>query len=90
VLMRQEIAGLRKAVEVATEVKNRKRKYVRAAESLTVGEVTELIAKRDAPPREPVKKVRTQRRCARCGEIGHNAHTCAIEIVNASDSGESE
>jgi hypothetical protein len=92
--MRQEIAGLRKAVEVATEVKNRKSKYVRAAESLTVGEVTDLIAKREGDGqeggREPVKKVRTQRRCARCGEIGHNAHTCAIEIVNASDSGESE
>jgi hypothetical protein len=47
VLMRQEIAGLRKAVKVATEVKGRKRKYIRVAESLTVGEVTNLIAERE-------------------------------------------
>jgi nicotinamide mononucleotide (NMN) deamidase PncC len=47
VLIRQEIAGLRKAVKVVTEVKGRKRKYIRVVESLTVGEVTNLIAERE-------------------------------------------
>ena len=40
--------------------------------------------------REPVKRVRTQRRCGRCGETGHNARTCAVVIVDPSDSDESE
>jgi hypothetical protein len=94
VLMRQEIAGLRKAVEVATEVKGRKRKYIRVAESLTVGEVTDLIAEREGSRQEeggePVKKVRKQRRCGRCGETSHNARTCEVEIIDLSNSENSE
>jgi hypothetical protein len=39
---------------------------------------------------ESSKRVRTQRRCGRCGETGHNARTCAVEIVDASNSDESE
>jgi hypothetical protein len=45
--IRQEIAGLRKVVKVVTEVNGRKRKYIRVVESLTVGKVTNLIAKRE-------------------------------------------
>ena len=94
VLIQREMAGLRKAVEVATEVKSRKRKYIKAAETLTVGEVVDLIAEREGGGQErggePVKRVRTQRHCGRCGEIGHNARTCAVEIVDLSDSNESE
>jgi hypothetical protein len=94
VLMRQEIAGLRKAVEVATEVKGRKRKYIRVAESLTVGEVTNLIAEREGSRQEeggePIKKVRKQRRCGRCGETSHNARTCTVEIIDLSNSENSE
>jgi hypothetical protein len=91
VLIRQEIAGLRKVVEVATEVKGRKRKYIRVVESLTVGEVTNLIAEREGSRQEeggePVKKVRKQRRC---GETSHNARTCAVEIIDLSNSENSE
>jgi nicotinamide mononucleotide (NMN) deamidase PncC len=47
VLIRQKIARLRKVVKVVTEVKGRKRKYIRVVESLTVGEVTNLIAERE-------------------------------------------
>jgi hypothetical protein len=47
VLIRQEIAGLRKVVKVAIEVKGRKRKYIRVVESLTVGKVNDLIAERE-------------------------------------------
>jgi hypothetical protein len=94
VLMRQEMAGLRKAVEVATEVKSRKRKYIKTAETLTVGEVADLIAEKEGGGQEeggePVRRVRTQRRCGRCGETGHNARTCAVEIVDPPDSDESE
>jgi hypothetical protein len=94
VLMQQEIAGLRKAVEIATEVKGQKRKYIRTAETLTVGEIADLIAEKDDGGQveggESLKRVRTQRRCGRCGETGHNARTCAVEIAEASDSDESE
>jgi type II secretory ATPase GspE/PulE/Tfp pilus assembly ATPase PilB-like protein len=94
VLMRQEMAGLWKAVEIATEVKGRKRKYIRTAETLTVGEIADLIAEKDGGGQEeggePAKKVRGQRRCRRCGETGYNARTCAVEIVDVSDSDESE
>jgi hypothetical protein len=94
VLMRQEMAGLRKAVEIATEVKGRKRKYIQTAETLTVGEIADLIAEKDGGGQveggESSKRVRTQRRCGRCGETGHNARTCAVEIADASDSDESE
>ena len=94
VLMRQEMAGLRQAVEIATEVKSRKRKYIRTAETLTVGEIADLIAEKDGGgPKEggeSSKRVRAQRRCGRCGGTGHNARTCAVEIVDLADSEESK
>ncbi|KAF1922879.1 uncharacterized protein M421DRAFT_426500 [Didymella exigua CBS 183.55] len=65
-----------------------------AVESLIVGEVANLIAKREGSRqqggREPAKKVRTQRRCGRCRETGYNARTCAVEIVDASNSNKSK
>jgi hypothetical protein len=94
VLMQQEIAGLQKAVEIATEVKGQKRKYIQTAETLTVGEIADLIAEKEGGRQkeggESSKRVRTQRRCGRCRETGHNARTCAVEIVDASNSDESE
>jgi hypothetical protein len=94
VLMQQEIAGLRKAVEIATEVKGQKRKYIQTAETLTIGEIADLIAKKEGggqkEGRESSKRVHTQRRCRRCGETSHNARTCAVEIVDASDSNKSK
>jgi hypothetical protein len=63
VLMRQEIAGLRKAVEIATEVKGQKRKYIQTAKTLTVGEIADLIAEKDGGGQveggESSKRVRT-------------------------------
>jgi hypothetical protein len=94
VLIQQEIAGLCKAVEIATEVKGQKRKYIQTAETLTVGEIADLIAKKEGgrqkEGRESLKRVRTQRRCRRCRETSHNACTCAVEIVDASNSNKSK
>jgi hypothetical protein len=63
VLMQQEIAGLRKAVEIATEVKGQKKKYIQTAKTLTVGEIANLIAKKEGSRqkegRESLKRVRT-------------------------------
>jgi hypothetical protein len=88
------MAGLRKVVEIATEVKRQKRKYIRIANTLTVEEIANLIAEKEGGRQkesgESLKRVRTQRRYRRCRETGHNARTCAVEIVDPSDSGESE
>jgi hypothetical protein len=35
------------------------------------------------------KKVRGQRRYRHCGEIGHNARTCAVGTIDVSGSGKS-
>jgi hypothetical protein len=63
VLMQQEIAGLCKAVEIAIEVKGRKRKYIQTAKTLTVGEIADLIAEKDSGGQveggESLKQVRT-------------------------------
>jgi uncharacterized protein YdbL (DUF1318 family) len=63
VLIRQEIAGLRKVVEIATEVKRQKRKYIQTAKTLTVREIANLIAKKEVSRqkegRESLKRVRT-------------------------------
>jgi hypothetical protein len=69
VLMRQEMIELRKAIGIATEVKGRKRKYIRTAEALTVREIADFIAKKEGSGHkeggEPSKRVRIQRRCGR-------------------------
>jgi hypothetical protein len=94
VLMRAEMGRLRDATETLTKRKSRKRRYVRAEETLTVGEVLDLIAEKEGSSREegeePAKRVRAGRRCGRCGKIGHNSRTCKVEIEDANDSDASE
>jgi hypothetical protein len=94
VLMQQEIAGLCKAVEIATEVKGQKRKYIQIAKTLTVKEIANLIAKKEGSRqkegRESLKRVHTQRRCRRYRETSHNACTCTVEIIDASNSNKSK
>jgi hypothetical protein len=94
VLMQEEIGRLRDAVEASTKRKSRKRRYIQAEETLTVGEVTDLIAEKEGGRCEdgetPVKRVRAERHCGRCGEIGHNSRTCKVEIEDADSSDASE
>lgn len=94
VLQTREIAGLRKAIEAATEQRKRKRKYVRTEESLAVGDVLDLIAEKEGGGEEaaeqPAKRARAQRHCGRCGKTGHNKRTCTAEIVDPGDSDASE
>jgi hypothetical protein len=70
--------------------KTRKRRYVRAEETLIVNEVSDLIAKIDGSRRKdsetPAKRVRAERRCGRCSEVGHNSRTCRVEIVDVDNS----
>lgn len=90
VLLHREMAGIRKAIEAATERRSRKRKYIRTDETLTVGEVSDLIAEKEGgngeEAKQPAKRVRAQRHCGRCGKTGHNTRTCSAEIVDLDDS----
>jgi hypothetical protein len=94
VLMRAEIVRLKAATKATKKRKSRKRRYVQTEETLTVGEVSDLIAEREGGRREegeePAKRVRSGRRCGRCGEIGHNSRTCKVEIEDANNSDASE
>ena len=90
VLQARELAGLRKSIDALTEQRSRKRKYIRAEESLTVGDVQDLIAEKDGGGEEaaeqPAKRVRKERHCGRCGKTGHNSRTCTAEIIDLDDS----
>jgi hypothetical protein len=94
VLLQEEQARMRSAIEELTKRKTRKRRYVRAEGTLTVGEVSDLIAAKEGGSREdgetPAKRVRAERRCGRCSEIGHNSRTCKVEIEDVDSSTASE
>jgi hypothetical protein len=94
VLVKEEIGCLQDTVNTLTKRKTCKRQYVRVEETLTVSEVSNLIAKKEGSSREedktPAKRVRTERRCGRCSKIRHNSRTCKVEIVNVDDSDASE
>ena len=53
-----------------------------------------MVAEKETRGRDkgetPAKSVRAGRRCERCGEIGHNSHTCKVEREVADDSEVSE
>lgn len=94
VLLQEQVGRLQDAVEASTKRKARKRRYVRAEETLTVGEVSDLVATTVVNGRDDsnrlLKRVRAERRCGRCGETRHNSRTCKVEIEDAEDSEESE
>jgi hypothetical protein len=94
VLMQEKIDRLQEAIEALTKRKARKRRYVRAEETLIVGEVLDLIAEQAGGSRKdgetPAKRVRAGRRCGTCGETRHNSRTCKVEIEDAEDSDESK
>jgi hypothetical protein len=68
--------------------------YIRAEETLTVSEVSNLIAKKEGSSRKdgetPAKRVRAERRCGRYSEIRHNSRTCKVEIKDVDNSNASE
>jgi hypothetical protein len=94
VLPQEEQARMQNAIEELTKRKGRKKRYVRVEETLTLGEVSDLITKRGGGSHEegktPAKRVRAERHCGRCGEVGHNSCTCKVEIEDVDDSEESE
>ena len=94
VLQRREMDSMKKAINALTAQRGCKRKYIRTEEALIVGEVQDLIAKREGGggegSKQPVKKVRKERHCGRCGKTGHNARTCSAKILDVDNSNTSE
>jgi hypothetical protein len=94
VLLTEKITTLQEALDESNKRKSRKRRYVRTEETLTIGEVQEVLAEQAGSSRgdgeSASKRVRGERRCGRCKQTGHNARTCAVEIDSASDSDGSE
>jgi hypothetical protein len=90
VLVHEEIGRLRDDVNTLTKRKTCKRQYVRVEETLTVSEVSNLIAEKEGSSckegETPIKRVRAERRCSRCSEIRHNSRTCKVEIVDVDNS----
>jgi hypothetical protein len=84
---------MRSAIEELTKRKGRKRRYIQVEETLIVGEVSDLIAKKEGGSRgdgeTPAKRVRAERRYGRCSKTGHNSRTCKVEIEDADDSDDS-
>jgi hypothetical protein len=94
VLVEEKMSRLQDAINTLTKRKTRKRRYIRVEETLTVGEVSDLIAEKEGGSREdgemPAKRVRAERRCGRCSEVGHNSRTCKVEIEDVDDSNASD
>ena len=90
VLLQEEVSRLQDAVKVSTKRKTRKRRYIQAEETLTVGEIADLVAEKEGGGRgsskTPAKRVRAERHCRRCSETGHNSCTCKVEIEDADNS----
>jgi hypothetical protein len=94
VLLQEGQARMQSALDELTKRKGRKRRYIRAEETLTVGEVLNLVAATASNSRDdsdrPSKRVRAERHCGRCSETGHNSRTCKVEIEDVEDSDESK
>jgi hypothetical protein len=88
--MQEEIGCLQDAVKALTKGKSRKRQYIQAEETLTVGKVTNLIAKKEGSrckdSETPIKRVRAERHCSCYSETRHNSRTCKVEIEDADSS----
>jgi hypothetical protein len=85
---------MQSAIEELTKRKSWKRRYIQVEDTLTVSEVSDLIAEREGgsckDSETPAKRVRAERRCGYCSEVGHNTRTCKVEIEDADNSEESE
>ncbi|EMD59955.1 hypothetical protein COCSADRAFT_60922, partial [Bipolaris sorokiniana ND90Pr] len=81
------------ALDIVNKRKSRKRRYIRIEETLNIGEVQEVLAKQAGSSRSDresaSKRVRGERRCGRCKQTRHNAHTYAVKIDSASNSSDS-
>lgn len=80
--------------EVTKRKKTHKRRYVRPEEAQTVGQVADQITEAEGGScndgATSAKRVRSERRCGHCSQIGHNSRTCQVELEDTEDSDASE
>ena len=92
-LIIEEMSTLRAALDESNKRKSRKRRYIRTEETLTIGEVQEVLAEQAGSScgdgESASKRVRRERRCGRCKQTRHNAYTCVVKIDSASNSSSS-
>jgi hypothetical protein len=92
--MQEEIGRLQDAVKALTKRKSCKRQYIQADETLTVGKVTNLIAKKECSRCKDsetlVKRVRAERHYSYYSETRHNSCTYKVEIEDADSSNASK
>jgi hypothetical protein len=92
--MQKEIGCLQDAIKALTKRKSYKRRYIQVEETLTVGKVTNLIAKKEGSrckdSKTPVKRVRAERHCGCYGETRYNSRTYKVEIEDADSSNASK
>jgi hypothetical protein len=85
---------MRSVIKELTKRKSYKRRYIQVEETLIVSKVSDLIAEREGYSHDnsktPAKRVRAERHCSHCGEIGHNSRTYKVEIEDADNSEESK
>jgi hypothetical protein len=81
-IMEAEIKNLRKANEILSKRKQRKRKVLKGFVSRSITDGLQLVAQRqgqdtiDQTGTADDGPVRRQRRCGRCREPGHRIETC--------------
>lgn len=86
-IMEVEIARLRKANEMLSKRKQRKRKVLKGANTLSIAAGLQMTAQRrnqDVIEQSGDGPVRAPRRCGHCREPGHRIETCAIRRMAAS------
>jgi hypothetical protein len=92
--MQKEIDCLQDAVKALTKRKGCKRQYIQVEKTLTVGKITNLIAKKEGSSckdsETPVKKVRAERHYGRYGKTRYNSRTYKVEIEDADSSNASK
>ena len=80
VLIQEKLNRLKATITKVTKRKTRKRRYVQAEGSQTVSQIANQIAKAEGGSYNngatSAKRVRSERRCGRCSQIGHNSRTC--------------
>jgi hypothetical protein len=96
VLLASRITELEEQLETITKRKSRKRKRIQHGGTMEYGTASaEVAAKASIVPQKSKKARGTDnsqpaelavRRCRICGEAGHNARTCKIDIEGSSDS----
>jgi hypothetical protein len=94
VLMHEKLDRLEATISEVTKRKTRKRRYVQPEGSQTVSQIANQIAKVEGGSCNegvtPAKRVRSERRCGRCSQVGHNSRTCQVELEDTEDSDVSE